>query len=146
MGQSAPTVTDAFETFQSRYAGFRAELEPREQAWFDELVCAARRHSNAINRRPHLDFERPVMLAMLLEAMKHLDAAERRSDRMHEELQEVQRALIDAGLAVRRLPPPTEVGPGRVGQARLHESFGPDLAWQANGQAPGQQALRPVPA
>ena len=84
MGQSAPTVTDAFQTFQSRYAAFRAELEPREQEWFDELVCAARRHSNAINRRPHLDFERPVMLAMLLESMRHLDESEARTRRMHE--------------------------------------------------------------
>jgi hypothetical protein len=138
MGQSAPTVTDAFETFGHRYAAFRAELEPREQDWFDELVCAARRHSNAINRRPHLDFERPVMLAMLLEAMKHLDESERRSDRMHEELQEVRHALIDAGLAVRRLPPPAAFGDGRVGQTRIHEHF--------PGQAEGQQALRPVPA
>lgn len=130
MGQSAPTVTDAFETFQQRYAGFRGELEPREQAWFDELVCAARRHSNAINRRPHLDFERPVILAMLLEAMRHLDAASERSQRMHEELQEVQRALVDAGLAVRRVSPSAALGPGRVGQTRIHD----------------HEALRPVPA
>jgi hypothetical protein len=127
MGQSAPTVTDAFETFQARYAAFRTELEPREQEWFDELVCAARRHSNAINRRPHLDFERPVMLAMLLEAMRHLDAAGARSDRLHQGLQEVQRALADAGLAVRRLPPSEAVLDRGVGQTRLqdHEAPGP---------------------
>lgn len=125
MGQSAPTVTDAFETFTKRYAAFRAELEPREQEWFDELLCAARRHSNAINRRPHLDFERPVMLAMLLEAMKHLGEAERRSDRLHEELQEVQHALVDAGLAVRRLPAPDPLGLGRLGQTRIHDHQAP---------------------
>lgn len=120
MGQSAPTVTDAFSTFQARYAAFRAELEPAEQLWFDELVCAARRHSHAINRRPHLDFERPVMLAMLLEAMRHLDEAGARSDRLTEELREVQRALADAGLAVRRLPPPVPARHRGLGQARLH--------------------------
>src|SRR5688572_602089 len=130
MGQSAPTVTDAFDTFGKRYAAFRAELEPVEQEWFDELLCAARRHSNAINRRPHLDFERPVMLAMLLEAMRHLDESEARTDRLHEELREVQHALVDAGLAVRRLPPPEALGLGRVGQTRIHD----------------HQALRPVPA
>lgn len=119
MGQSAPTVTDAFETFNARYAAFRAELEPREQAWFDELVCAARRHSNAINRRPHLDFERPVMLAMLLESMRHLDEADARSDRMHAELQEVQHALADAGLAVRRVAVPTHHELVRAGQQVL---------------------------
>ncbi|MFA5944997.1 MAG: hypothetical protein WC876_11100 [Candidatus Thermoplasmatota archaeon] len=130
MGQSAPTTTDAFETFQARYAAFRAELEPREQDWFDEMVCAARRHSNAINRRPHLDFERPVMLAMLLEAMRHLDEAGRRTDRMHAQLQEVQHALRDAGLVVRRLPAPEPIGLGRVGQTRIVD----------------HEALRPVPA
>lgn len=130
MGQSAPTVTDAFETFQKRYAPFRSELEPGEQAWFDELLCAARRHSNAINRRPHLDFERPVMLAMLLESMRHLQESEARTDRMREELQEVQRALVDAGLAVRRLPAPAALGLGRVGQTRIQD----------------HEALRPVPA
>lgn len=130
MGQSAPTVTDAFESFGQRYAAFRAELEPREQRWFDELVCAARRHSNAINRRPHLDFERPVMLAMLLESMKHLEDLEARSARMRAELQEVQHALVDAGLAVRRLPAPEPLGLGRVGQTRIHD----------------HEALRAVPA
>lgn len=130
MGQSAPTVTDAFATFQSRYAAFRAELEPREQEGFDELVCAARRHSSAINRRPHLDFERPVMLAMLLEAMRRLGESEARGDRLREELQEVQHALVDAGLAVRRLPPPEALGLGRVGQTRIHD----------------HEALRPVAA
>jgi hypothetical protein len=133
MGQSAPTTTDAFETFQSRYAAFRAELEPREQEWFDELVCAARRH---------LDFERPVMLAMLLEAMRHLDAATARTDRLHEELREVQLALRDAGLAVRRLPAPDPLGLGRVGQTRIHGPFQP-LVERA---AANDEALRPVPA
>ena len=142
MGQSAPTVTDAFDAFQQRYAAFRAELEPREQRWYDELVCAARRHSNAINRRPHLDFERPVMLAMMLEAMRHLEDAEARSARMREELQEVQRALVDAGLAVRRLPAPEPLGLGRVGQTRILGSFGPGQAHQA----PGDEAVHPVPA
>jgi predicted transcriptional regulator len=122
MGQSAPTVTDAFETFQARYAAFRAELHPREQRWFDELVCAARRHSNAINRRPHLDFERPVMLAVLMEAMRRMGESEARLQR---EVQEVQRALLDAGLAVRRLPAPEALGHRGVGQARLHDHEAP---------------------
>jgi hypothetical protein len=127
MGQSAPTVTDAFATFQARYAAFRAELDAPEQRWFDELVCAARRHSSAINRRPHLDFERPVLLAMMVEAMRRMEEAD---DRLREALREVQRALADAGLAVRRLPAPDPPGHRGVGQARLHD----------------HEAHRPVPA
>jgi hypothetical protein len=130
MGQSAPTVTDAFDTFQVRYAAFRAELEPAEQAWFDELVCAARRHSNAINRRPHLDFERPVMLAMLMEAMRRLGESEAQATQLRAGLEEVQLALRDAGLAVRRLPAPPALGLGGVGQTRIHD----------------HEALRAVPA
>lgn len=134
MGQSAPTVTDAFQTFEARYSAFRAELEPEEQEWFDELVCAARRHSNAINRRPHLDFERPVVLAMLMEAMRRVADAEARSERLHQEvheaLQEVQHALADAGLALRRLPAPDAVLHRSVGQTRIHD----------------HEAPRPVPA
>ena len=134
MGQSAPTVTDAFAEFQARYAAFRAELHPHEQPWFDELLCGARRHSNAINRRPHLDFERPVMLAMLLEAMKRLEAATQDGRQLREELREVQHALVDAGLALRRLPPPLAVGDRGVGQTRLLD------------HVHGDEALRPVPA
>src|SRR5687767_12034215 len=73
MGQSTPTTTIALDTFLSRYAEFRKELAPEEQRWFDELVCRARRHSNAINRRPHLDFERPVLLAMLMEGLREVE-------------------------------------------------------------------------
>jgi hypothetical protein len=130
VGRSAATVTDAVATFQSRYAAFRAELGPREQEWFDELVCAPRRHSNAIDRRPHLDFERPVALAMLMEAMRHLDAAHARDDRLHEDLRKVQHALADASLALRRPPAPDALCHRPVGQARPHD----------------HEAVRPVPA
>lgn len=120
MGQSTPTTTIALDIFTQRYAAFRAELERDEQTWFDELVCRARRHSNAINRRPHLDFERPVMLAMLLEGMRMMDDKSR-------EMQEVLDALKDAGLALRRVPAPKPIELGRVGQTRIddHQAAGP---------------------
>ncbi len=121
MGQSAPTVTDAFETFQSRYAAFRTELEPREQAWFDELVCAARRHSNAINRRPHLDFERPVMLAMLIAAMGLMDDHSREMGLLRKDLHAALAALQDAGFMARRLVQPAAVDLGKIGQTMLVE-------------------------
>lgn len=97
MGQSTPTTTQALDGFLHRYAAFRAELHPREQAWFDELVCRARRHSNAINRRPSLDFERPVLLSVVMESMKELDATRRR-------VEEAERILAEAGLLQRRVP------------------------------------------
>ena len=122
MGQSTPTTTMALDTFEARYAGFRSELTLREQKWFDELVCKARRHSNAINRRPHLDFERPVLLAVLVEAMAELEDTRRELDRVKRQLEEACLALEDAGLVVRRLPAPTAEQLGRVGQTRIEDA------------------------
>ena len=121
MGQSTPTTTMALDTFEARYAGFRSELTLREQKWFDELICKARRHSNAINRRPHLDFERPVLLAVLVEAMAELEDTRRALDLVKRQLEEACLALEDAGLVVRRLPAPTAEQLGRVGQARIED-------------------------
>jgi hypothetical protein len=119
----------ALDTFVERYAAFRAELDSVEQRWFDELVCRARRHSHAINRRPHLDFERPVLLAMLLEGLRELEATRKDLDEARTRLKEAWNALADAGLVVRRIPAPTPEQLGRMGQTRLT----------------GLQALRPVP-
>jgi len=119
MGQSTPTTTMALDTFEHRYAQFRSELHPREQTTFDRLVEAARRHSNAINRRPHLDFERPVMLAMLMEAMRELDDTRARLHKTHEQLQEACRALAEAGMMRRRPRRLTAQEMGKLGQARI---------------------------
>jgi hypothetical protein len=109
----------ALDTFEQRYAGFRAELAPDEQVRFDELVCRARRHSNAINRRPSLDFERPVLLSMLIEGMRQLEGTQRELAETRQQLDEACRALAAAGLVVRRVPVPTRDELERVGQRRL---------------------------
>jgi hypothetical protein len=120
MGQSTPTTTMALDTFELRYSGFRSELTPKEQFWFDELVCRARRHSNAINRRPHLDFERPVLLSMLLEGMREVEETRRVLTETRQQLEEACHALADAGLVVRRLSPPSQEQLDRVGQTQLN--------------------------
>lgn len=122
MGQSTPTTTMALDNFELRYAGFRSELSPKEQFWFDELVCRARRHSNAINRRPSLDFERPVLLSMLIEGMREVEETRRVLGQTRQQLDEACRALADAGLVVRRVPAPTRSELERVGQTRLTEA------------------------
>lgn len=119
MGQSTPTTTMAIDTFELRYREFRAELHPREQVWFDELVCRARRHSSAINRRPHLDFERPVMLAMLLEGMRELDETRGEVERLRLEMHRVREALASAGMLETRVVPPTPFDMGMLGQQVL---------------------------
>lgn len=122
MGQSTPTTTMAIDTFEGRYAAFRAELEPREQAWFDELVCRARRHSSAINRRPHLDFERPVMLAMLLEGMRMMDDTRTEMALLQKDLESALVALGEAGLLAPKVPRYDAVELGKVGQTVLAEA------------------------
>ncbi len=116
MGQSTPTTTMALDEFESRYKGFRAELDPREQVWFDDLVCRARRHSNAINRRPSMDFERPVVLSMLIEATRAWEATRDELEATKRQLKEVCEALAEAGVVVRRR------AQEREGQARLEEA------------------------
>ena len=119
MGQSTPTTPMALDTFQLRYKEYRAELHPREQAWFDELVCRARRHSNAINRRPHLDFERPVMLAMLMEGMREVEEARLEIDNLRLEMHRIREALATAGMLEKRVVPPTPFDMGMLGQQVL---------------------------
>lgn len=119
MGQSTPTTTMALDAFEHRYAAFRAELHPREQHWFDELVCRARRHSSAINRRPHMDFERPVMLAMLMEGMRELDDTRATLDATRRQLDEACRVLAETGMLRRRVRPMRAEEMGRVGQRKL---------------------------
>jgi hypothetical protein len=119
MGQSTPTTTMALDTFEQRYAGFRSELAPREQVWFDELVCRARRHSNAINRRPSLDFERPVLLSMLLEGLRELEETRRVLQLTRLQLDEACKALTGAGLVVRRVSSPNREELARLGQTQL---------------------------
>ena len=122
MGQSTPTTTIALDTFESRYSAFRAELAPREQEWFDELVARARRHSSAINRRPHLDFERPVMLAMLLEGMRLMDDQSREMDLLRADLQDALQALREAGLVERRVAAFDPLALAQTGQTVLVET------------------------
>ena len=131
MGQSTPTTTMAFETFEHRYAAFRSELHPREQRWFDELVCRARRHSNAINRRPHMDFERPVMLAMLMEGMREMEDTRAELEATQRQLREACTALADAGMMRRRVRPMRAEEMGRVGQRRLEDVGGMPLLGRA---------------
>lgn len=119
MGQSTPTTTMAFGTFAARYREFRAELHPREQLWFDQLLERARRHSNAINRRPHMDFERPVMLAMLMEAMRDQTDLRAQLDATNQLLQETCATLAERGIMRQRLRAMSLEEMGRCGQRRL---------------------------
>lgn len=103
MGQSTPTTTMAFETFEDRYRHFKSELHPREQRLFEQMLEGARRRSNAINRRPHLDFERPVILAMMVQCMQELQETRAELDLTRAQLREACKALEEHGWAQRKI-------------------------------------------
>lgn len=122
MGQSAPTTTMALDEFVKRYKEFRGELSTEQQGWFDEMVCSARRASHAINRRPHLDFERPVFLAMLLELKMEHETLRLRLQKTTAELAQTRAALAEAGVVTRQVVPPKPEELLRIGQTRLLET------------------------
>lgn len=95
----------AIDQFERRYAEFRAELPRAEKPMFDDLVERARRHSNALNRRPHLDFERPVLLAMLLGCVEREQEVEREMAVLRGQLTEACKALQEAGMVQTRPRP-----------------------------------------
>lgn len=95
----------ALDQFERRYAEFRAELPRAEQPMFDDLVERARRHSNALNRRPHMDFERPVLLAMLLGCIQKEVEVDREISALRAQLMEACKALEEAGMVQTRPRP-----------------------------------------
>ena len=69
-----------------------------------------------------MDFERPVVLSMLIEACAQWEATRAELDAVKRQLKEVCEALADAGVVVRRLPAPAVEQPDGLGQARLDDA------------------------
>lgn len=58
---------DPVDAFVQRYEQFRLELDDAEMRCFDWLIERARRYQRALARRPQSDFERPILLLMIME-------------------------------------------------------------------------------
>lgn len=86
MGRTLPSAMQVFDAEAARWAKFRrALLEPEDREILDRLFLAARRHVAAMSyAAPDVPME-ALLLAMLLETGRALDAAEARLARLEAE-------------------------------------------------------------
>ena len=73
MGRTLPSATTMFDGEAARWAAFRRALRREDQAVFDELFLAARRHLAAIAHSTSPAPMEAVLLAMLLEQRRQLE-------------------------------------------------------------------------
>lgn len=73
MGTTNDTTTRMLERWHVRYADFAGELTPQARGAFERIRIVAHKHSAALNQRPDLDFERPLLLAVLIDLQLQVD-------------------------------------------------------------------------
>lgn len=80
MGRTLSTTNQLIREEETAFANFRRTLRKADQRHFDALFAAARLHTAAISQANHaLPFE-AVLLAMLLEQQKQIEALQRQID------------------------------------------------------------------
>lgn len=72
MGRTLPSATQVFDGEAARWSAFRRALRREDQAVFDDLFLAARRHLAAIAHTTSPAPMEAVLLAMLLEQRRQL--------------------------------------------------------------------------
>jgi hypothetical protein len=73
MGRTLATTNQIILSEVTHFKNFRRALRPSDQAHFDALFAAARRHTAAISLADHaLPFE-AILLAMLIEQQRQLE-------------------------------------------------------------------------
>lgn len=128
MGDPTDTVTMMMERFERRYQGFKDELPSRQaRAAFERVRRVARKHSTALNRFPDIDFERPLLLTVVLDQQVQIDNLDRELARTRNLLYAVTQFIEDHHGT--QLPPQRGSRPvgselDRVGQARLEDHAG----------------------
>ncbi len=70
MGRTLPSAMQVFDGERARWGKFRRALRREDQAVFDELFLAARRHVASFAYQSHPYPLESVLLAMLLEERK----------------------------------------------------------------------------
>ena len=77
MGRTLQTTNQIFLNEQSAFGGFRRALRRDDQRHFDTLFASARKHTAAISLAKHaLPFE-SILLAMMVEQAKEIEALQR---------------------------------------------------------------------
>jgi hypothetical protein len=76
MGRTVKTASMLICDEASRWSEFRAALRKRDREAFDNMVAVARRHFSAIGNSSIIDPFEAVILSILLECEKRLEALE----------------------------------------------------------------------
>lgn len=74
MGRTTQTMTQLVAQEEAYWAPFRRALRKEDQAIFDRLFAAARHHSAPAHYASHSTPFDSILLAMVLEAMKAIEA------------------------------------------------------------------------
>jgi len=82
MGRTTQTMTQLVAQEEAYWAPFRRALRKEDQEIFDRLFGAARHHSAPAHYASHATPFDSMLLAMLLEAMKVVEALRQRMDRL----------------------------------------------------------------
>lgn len=104
MGRTTQTMTQLVAQEEAYWAPFRRALRKEDQAVFDKLFAAARHHTAPAHYASHATPFDSILLAMILEAMKAVEALRAQVD----DLSNGHRA---SGTGPRQLPSGTDVGP-----------------------------------
>lgn len=91
MGRTTQTMTQLVAQEEAYWAPFRRALRKEDQAIFDRLFAAARHHSAPAHYASHSTPFDSILLSMILEAMKAVEAIRERLDA----LENGHRALPD---------------------------------------------------
>ncbi|OFX15902.1 MAG: hypothetical protein A2V59_10860 [Armatimonadetes bacterium RBG_19FT_COMBO_69_19] len=80
MGRTTQTMTQLVAQEEAYWAPFRRALRKEDQLVFDRLFAAARHHTAPAHYASHSTPFDSILLAMVLEAMKAVEALGRRLD------------------------------------------------------------------
>ena len=80
MGRTTQTMTQLVAQEEAYWAPFRRALRKEDQLVFDRLFAAARHHTAPAHYASHSTPFDSILLAMVLEAMKAVEALQRRLD------------------------------------------------------------------
>ena len=77
MGSTNDTVTRMLERWYDTYGDLIDELTPAAREAFDRLRAQVHKHSAALNRHPVIDYERPLMLVLVVDLQRQIQDLER---------------------------------------------------------------------
>lgn len=80
MGRTTQTMTQLVAQEEVYWAPFRRALRKEDQAVFDRLFAAARHHTAPAHYASHSTPFDSILLSMVLEAMKAIEALQKRVD------------------------------------------------------------------